>query len=307
MLPSPRPILSVRALAWKLGIPIERLREIAKRPHGHYSQFPVTKRDEFGNLRFVRTIRPPHPELKQIQRRIKDRVLAPVGLPAAAHGGVSGKSPGSNAATHLRQRCVVNLDVRSFFDSVHHSVVYQMLRKEMGYGRDVSRLITLLTTTKGSLPQGAPTSTAIANLVLAEAVDVPVARSAVSIEAKYTRYVDDIALSGVDPRPLISKVGKSLSRRGLKMHRNSKLKISPSHAAQEVTGLNVNSGRLSVPKSYRDKVRAAIHALGTADDKRLPRSVTSVRGKIDHVRQYNSGSARRLDRFLAATLAKRTL
>ena len=298
-----RPIRSVRDLAWRLGIPIERLRQIAKRTRDHYGEFPIKKGSK------VRIVRPPREELKRIQRRIKNNILTPIELPSAAHGGVNGKSPGSNAQPHLRKACVVNIDVQAFFDKVRHRVVYRMFRNELNYGRDAARLITRLTTLKGALPQGSPTSTAIANLVLAASVDARVLRSASGINATYTRFVDDISLSGPDPRPLINEVGKLLSRRGLKMHRakgrKPKLKIAPSNKPQEVTGLNVNSGRLSVPKLYRDNVRAAIHALGAVDAKRLPRAINSVRGKIDHVRRHNPGTAQRMDRYLATTLAKR--
>jgi RNA-directed DNA polymerase len=126
---------------------------------------------------------------------------------------------------------VINIDVRAFFDEVRHRVVYRMLRKELAFGREVARLITQLTTLRAALPQGSPTSTVLANLVLAAPIDTAISRSARQLDVEYTRFVDDISFSGNDPRPLINEVGKLLSRRGLRMHRKKgikpKLKIMP--------------------------------------------------------------------------------
>lgn len=152
------------------------------------------------------------------QRRIKNNILASITLGEGVHGGVRGRSPRSNATPHLGQPCVVNLDVRDFFPNVRHYVVYRMFRRELGFGRDVARLLTRLTTLDGQLPQGASTSTAIAN-VLALPIDRPISVEAERFDVRYTRFVDDITLSGSNPRPLINIVGRMLSRRRLPMYR----------------------------------------------------------------------------------------
>jgi RNA-directed DNA polymerase len=300
-----RPILSERDLASRLGFPLEDLHRVADDVHAHYRQFPVVKGIK------VRIVRPPLAELKLIQKRIKRKILDRIPLNDAAHGGVKGRAPASNAEQHLGQRCVINLDVRQFFDEVHHKMVYRLFCKELGFGRDVARLITRLTTLRDVLPQGAPTSTAMANLFLATPVDRPISNESSRIGIRYTRFVDDMTLSGPNPRPLINVVGKLLSRRGLPMHRKkarfrvqSKLKITSLQNRQEVTGLVVNSSLgLSVPRGYRDNLRAAICALRTSASAGLPRTLRSINGKIEYVRQFNAGSARRLQDYLTATLA----
>jgi RNA-directed DNA polymerase len=201
-----RPILSERDLASRLGFPLEDLHRVADDVHAHYRQFPVVKGIK------VRIVRPPLAELKLIQKRIKRKILDRIPLNDAAHGGVKGRAPASNAEQHLGQRCVINLDVRQFFDEVHHKMVYRLFCKELGFGRDVARLITRLTTLRDVLPQGAPTSTAIANLFLATPVDRPISNESSRIGIRYTRFVDDMTLSGPNPRPLINVVGKLLSR-----------------------------------------------------------------------------------------------
>ena len=300
-----RPILSVRDLASQLGKSPARLHEIADAIKPYYRESALVDK---GNPQKIRRLTIPRGELKEIQRRINRNILRQIALGAGVHGGVAGRSPRSNAEAHLGQPCVVNLDVRNFFPSARHHAIYRMFRKELGYGRDVARLLTRLTTFESKLPQGAPTSTGVGNLLLALPVDRPVDVEAERRGVTYTRFVDDVALSGRNPRPLINVVGRMLSRRGLRLHRDkAKLKITPRSSPQEMTGLIVN-GRNgpSVSRKRRDRIRAAIFALrNVIDDAALHTEVNSIRGRISYVQQFNPGAAKRLQKYLESTLATR--
>ena len=180
-------------------------------------------------------------------------------------------------------------------------------------GPDVAHFVTRLVTYDGEVPQGAPTSTVIANLLLAQAVDDPVAERADELGATSTRFVDDLTFSGDNPMPLIEVAGKSLSTRGLRIYRKTtrfqpkpKLKITPNWERQEVTGLVVNrkSGP-TISRAYRDNVRGAIHALRKQENVvAREKAVTSIRSRIAYVKQYNSGPAKRLSRYLESVLAE---
>ncbi len=300
-----KPILSVRDLASRLGTTPSRLNEVASSIESHYVVVPLEANGK------IRILHVPRDELMQIQRGIKTSVLDKIGFAEVAHGGVRGRSPRTNAVQHLAQRCVVTVDVRGFFPSVRHYVVYRMFRHELGFGRDVARLLTRLTTLKSRLPQGTPTSTAIANLLLATPVDAPLVRLAQQQDVRYTRFVDDITMSGPNPRPLINVVARMLSRRRLQMHRKkarwttkAKLKIRSRGAPQEVTGLVVNSARgPTISRTRRDAVRAAIYELKRLPERELAHAVQSVRGRISHVRQFNNEAATRLQKYLDETLA----
>ncbi len=299
------PILSVNELAWKIGIPIARLRQIGKSVHKHYRVFPKwIAKDK------VRTFRVPDDELMDIQRRIVQRVLNPIGFGDEVHGGIRGRSAATNAAVHRSQNCVVNLDVKSFFDKVRHEAVYRMFRHDLGFGRDVASLLTRLTTFRSLLPQGAPTSPAVANLVLAMPVDAPLASLVQDLEVKYTRFVDDLTFSGKDPRRVINVVARLLSRRRLQMYRKksgrkSKLRITPRSRPQEVTGLLVNASRTSVPRKRRDSIRAAIFGLRSLmGEAHIRAEVRSIHGRIAHVGRFNPGEALRLKRYLSSTLGE---
>lgn len=297
------PIVSVRNFAWRIGIPPARLRKVADNVASHYRQVPLrTGPDK------VRILRIPDTELMDIQRRIKKRVLDQIALNKDVHGGVRGRSPRSNATSHVGKPCVVTLDVKTFFDKVRHPIVFRMFRHEFGFGRDVANLLTRLTTLDSRLPQGAPTSTAVANLLLAMPVDGPISKQAEGVGVRYTRFVDDLAFSGSNPRPLINVVARFLSQRRLQMYRKnakqqaaSKLKITPRSKPQEVTGLLVNSDSgPSVSRKRRDSIRAAIFNLRQLNDKSLvDTEVRSILGKISYLRQFNPGAALRLKRYLS--------
>lgn len=299
-------LLSERALAWKLGIPRDRLRQIAANVSDEYRQWDQTDK----RTGKVRTLTGPSDELKEIQRRLNRHVFSATPIPAAAHGGVRGKSSFSNAAMHVGKRCVINIDVKKFFPSVRHYIVYRFLRAEMGFGRDVARIITKLVTVNGQLPQGAPTSTVIANLLLASAVDKPVTDAAQELEIEYTRYVDDATFSGDDPRPIINFLARRLSGKRLAIHRRKsaskptdKFRITPRSRPQEVTGFLVNGSRPTLSKKRRDAVRAAIHELsrmGTEQERDV--AVRSIRGRIAHVKRFHPGTANRLQKYLDSTL-----
>jgi hypothetical protein len=279
----------------------ERLREIAADPKIHYTTF--SRIDKKGKVRIFHN---PSDELKGIQSGIS-RILAPFALAPIAHGGVRGRSPSTNAKRHIGQPYVVTVDVRDFFPSIRHYIVYRMFRHELGLGRDVASILTRLTTLDSRLPQGAPTSTAIANLLLQSAVDEPLSTVAEQHQLRLTRFVDDFAISGENPAALINLVAKLLSRRRLRIWRiRKKLKIMPRSRPQMVTGLNVNAnGSPSVPRRKRDAIKATIHQLAELDAKSRVRTEASIRGQIAYVRQFNPGSADRLERLLTQTSSSR--
>lgn len=288
-------LVSVRALERLLRIPREELERLADEINTHYRPWP-SKNPRTGKVRIIRS---PSPELKQVQRRIAKRVLNGFELGSEVHGGVKGRSPKSNAEAHRAKACLITIDVRRFFPSVRHTLVYRMLRWELGFGRDVARLITRLVTHKGQLPQGAPTSPIIANLFLRLAVDTLVVAEAKQANVTYTRFIDDVGLSGDNPRELINLVARALTTRRLAISRKEKLRIMPRSTPQKITGLLVNGNKPSIPKGRRDRVRAAIHefarmAKGLSRDKAL----RSIRGRISHVRQFNRGNAARLEKQL---------
>lgn len=297
-----RPLLSVRYLAHRIGIPLEELRDLAENIDTHYSEFSETD-EKTGK---TRTFRAPDKRLKLVQRRILRKILSDYSLPDTAHGGVKGKSPKTNAAQHVGKPLVVTLDIRNFYPSVSHHQVARMFRREFGCGNSTTWLLTRLTTIDGQLPQGAPTSTAIANILLASTVDQPAERYAARHGVVVTRFVDDFGFSGEKATTLINNTAASASRIGLRTWRKrKKLKIMPASQRQEVTGLTVNAADgPSVPKYKRDRIRAAIHQLRCLSAAEVEKEIQSIDGRINHVAQHNTVAAKRLRQQFEQVLAE---
>ena len=297
-----KPLVSLKDLAWRLGIHLERLRAIAKDTKAHYSVFTRKKGDK------IRYIRPPSAELMTIQRRLNERIFRHHAPAAAAHGAVKDRSPKTHAAQHMGQRCVVSMDVKEFYPSVRPALVFDTLRS-LGFGGGVASLITKLVTRDGELPQGAPTSSVIANLVCKNRVDATLAVAAEESGCRFSRFVDDISLSGHEPRPLINVAALALSRMRLRIHRakrrgtpTGKLRIEMGNKPQVVTGLIVNSSQaLTVTRRHRDAVRTALHEvhamhLQNAPTVQTAKALRSVLGRIGHLERHHPSTATALKR-----------
>ncbi|MCY3941130.1 MAG: reverse transcriptase family protein [Gammaproteobacteria bacterium] len=296
-------ILSARYLSHRLGVPLPQLRKLAKEITKHYRQRDYID-EEKGKTRKLKV---PDHKLKLVQRRVLRRILDPYPLPDVAHGGVKGKSPRTNAAQHCGKTLVVSMDIRNFFPSVSHHQVAKMFQREFGCGREARWLLTRLTTIDGCLPQGTPTSTAIANIVLATTVDKKMENLAQESQVALTRFVDDFGISGARATLLINGTAQAASRVGLSVWRKrKKLKIMPASRRQEITGLNVNSpDGPSVSQEKRDRIRAAIHQLRNLPASEVSKAIQSIRGRLNHLNQYNPGAASRLHKQFDRVLRER--
>lgn len=285
-------VWSLNGLGRKLRIEAERLEELALNAPQLYSPYlkkrPGKKPREIAN---------PSGPLKGVQREIHRTLLKPLYIPDHLHGGVGGRSPLTNALQHLGQLYVVRIDIRDFFPSITDRQVYDVWWK-LGYGSQPASVLTALTTFRARLPQGAPTSTSLANLVLL-APDSEIQRLANSEGCRFTRFVDDLALSGNRPQGLIDTTVRILMAAGFRISRR-KLVVMRGSELQELTGLGLNSPRgPSVPRYKRSRVRAAIHQLGDGTSQEAAEEqISSVVGRIRHIEKTNPGSASALRRQL---------
>ena len=236
---SKRVVYSVRDLCWScLHTNPDVVKSLADNAVRLYR--PFTKR--VGSK--SRLIDNPVERLKVVQGRINRNLLQTVTVADHLHGAVPGKSPLTNAWQHVGASCVVRLDIRDFFPAVTNRQVYRVWLQQVGVGPGLASLLTALTTYRGRLPLGAPTSSALANLVLSEA-DEEIRELAVSKGLGFTRFVDDLVFSGDDPRSLINRVVLVLRHAGFAVsHR--KLKIMGPARRKVVTGLCVE-GRVNRP------------------------------------------------------------
>ena len=284
---------SKRWLARELGVPASELQRLATDPdESQYQPFLKSKPG-----RKPRPIDNPKGNLKTVQRRIR-KILVNQPLPEWMHGCVKGRSPLTNATIHQHESHMAQIDVKGFFPAVTNAMVYTLFR-QMGMGQKLAGLLTRLTTRRGHLPQGAPTSDRLANLHLATA-----AKGLETIANEHglrlSAYVDDLVLSGIGSHNAIGPVIDALKEVGLPVS-HKKCGNAGAHVPRVVTGYVTNGRRCpSVSRKARSKIRAAVHKLICA--KRSGQDATvlerSVRGQIAHLARTNRGSAARLYRQL---------
>ncbi len=270
---------TVADLAKWLDVPEAELREwLSSAPAWtrgfDYRRFSIAKRR--GG---VREISAPSDQLKALQRRVLMRLLTRHKFHPAATGFVKGRSIVDNARPHVGRAVVINLDLADFFPSITADRVTRAFRS-LGWDADASAILSRICTDEGRLPQGAPTSPAISNLVCRR-LDERLYRLAQKVGGHYTRYADDITFSlpglgrnkrlrrkpqGKPPRErpkapgrqLLTLIRKIIEEEGLTIQMKKKVRVQRQHQRQTATGLVVNRS-VNLPRATRRRIRAMQH------------------------------------------------
>ncbi|MEW5991464.1 MAG: reverse transcriptase family protein [Chloroflexota bacterium] len=226
-----------------------------------YATFLIPKRRRAAGSR---TIRAPDQRTKALQRLILRRVLARLPAHVAVHGFEHARSIATNAREHTGRDVVVSIDLREFFATTSERRVRRFFRV-VGWDRESAHVLSRLTTLGGGLPQGAPTSPRLANLVNI-GLDTRLERLAQRGGATYTRYADDLTFSWPtdDPRAvrrIIGGVRRVVARDGYELN-DRKVRVMRRHQRQLVTGLVVNE-HPQLPRGRRRWLRAVENHLRT--------------------------------------------
>jgi hypothetical protein len=230
--------------------------------------------------------------LKPTQDAVAHYVLAPLVVSPIAYG-ISGRSQIDAARLHARKPYVGSDDIENFFSSVTERVIRTLLTS-LGFGIEAVDLLVRLVSLRGCLPQGAPTSPAIANLLLA-ASDRRLHAEAQRLGVVLTRFVDDYAISGSDRLAIIGMmqlIERELRILGLRSN-PSKRSLAPRSERQLVHGLHVNS-RVSIPKKYRNDVRREVfwaRDQGCIVESRFNR----IMGMVNYIGELHIREAKKLE------------
>ena len=243
----------------------------------------------------TRDLDKPSRDLKALQKSINRLLLRRYEWPHYLHGAIRGRSALTNAGVHAGNACLAKLDIRDYFPSITHHQVYEAWRS-IGFSPSLSHHLTKLTTYAGHLPQGAPTSSAIANLILLPH-EVPFVEHVEATGHVYTRYIDDIAISGPQAHQYVQGAVEVVQRSGFRV-KHRKTKVERRHGPQELTGFSLNSGHASVTQKYRSEVRRRISKLSAVKGNALDAEIQSLSGCIAYVRLTNVKAAERLERYL---------
>lgn len=208
----------------------------------YYSTYAIAKKA--GGYRVIDV---PSDRLKGIQKWILKNILRNVEVHDKCFGFMEGKSIYANALNHVGKECVLNLDLKDFFPSISIKDVFWVFYN-LGYSKKVSYYLAKLLTKNGVLPQGSPASPMISNIV-GMRLDRRLDKLANSYDAYYSRYADDITISGTGAIiKMIPIVERIIKEENFYVNEN-KTRYAFSYQRQEVTGLIVNK-KVSVPKKY---------------------------------------------------------
>jgi RNA-directed DNA polymerase len=271
-------------LARLLAVAWQEMDYVLRNPRRYYRPAKVPKRD--GSLR---TLLVPRGKLRLLQDKIKRHILDKFPNLECVHGGVRRRSVVSNALPHIDKPVVFSVDLKDFFPHVSPDRVFRIFLG-LGFAEECAKLLMKATTWEYQLPQGAPTSTSLANLSLIRA-DYRLQRFACKYNFDYTRFVDDLTLSGgsrlLNFRKLIPRIIESEGfsvkpEKTSTMHRGER---------QVVTRLVVNA-KLNMPREWRREVRTQVFAELSGEGNGS--SMLSIRGRVNWLRYLNPEAGEKL-------------
>lgn len=229
-----------------------------------YVDFAVPKKS--GGMRKISA---PVKPLKAIQSAINILLQSIFSPSDYAMGFVAGRSVRDNAMIHIGQTCIFNTDIENFFPSITKQMVRKALHRELGCklaSNDVINIICSLCTVPNDegievLPQGAPTSPVLSNIVL-KSLDNEMVKLAERAGYRYSRCADDMTFSHNKPIRRMnpfweSRILNIIEKYGLKVN-ESKTKTYVRGIRQEVTGVTV-SDKLNVSRQYVKQLRTLLH------------------------------------------------
>lgn len=279
----------------------------------HYKRFYIPKKT--GGKRLISA---PMPRLKNAQYWILENILNKIPLNDAAHGFISKKSIVTNALPHVKAEVVINIDLKDFFPSITYKRVKGVFRK-MGYSEQVATIFGLICTepdcdpieldgelyyaagTERFLPQGAPTSPAITNIICKK-LDARVKGLAAKYNFVYTRYADDLTFSAsgeavTHTKTLLGLLHRIIKSESLTLHPD-KLRVLRNGARKEVTGIVVNDKPAVNPKELH-KFRALLYqiekdGIGGKHWNNSPHLLSSIKGYASFVNMVDPAKGKPL-------------
>lgn len=252
-----------------------------------YKNFPIKKRS--GGKRWISI---PVPPLMAVQSWIARNILRHISPHGSATAFVAGLSSPlkSHAQRHCGSNWILKLDLKNFFSNISEKQVYEVFRN-LNYPKllsfEMARICTRITPNRlgkrwtnewaeferpydycrfvGSLPQGAPTSPALSNLVCVN-LDKELSELTASSSGVYSRYADDMCFSFMSSsREEIASFKKSVNKILWKYNFNenkAKTRIIPPGSRKIITGLVIDSGMVTIPREVRSRIREHLYYAG---------------------------------------------
>lgn len=244
-------IFSFDHLCKLLGRSPAYLASVVNSNENHYRKFIIPKRK--GGKREITA---PFPALLECQHWIYNNILRKIPIHPCSHGFTNEKSIITNATIHLEQDHFLKIDIKDFFPSIGINKVITTFRN-LGYTYKVSYYLSAICCYETHLPQGAPTSPSLSNIIVKN-LDNRLSKFADKFQLKYSRYADDLAFSGNIPVKHIEYITNIIKEEGFLVNEN-KTFICKGKGKRILTGISISGSRINVPRAYKRKLRKDIH------------------------------------------------
>ncbi len=243
---------ALSSLEQDLGLSAKTLYALSNDIEKHYNKIRIKKKN--GGFRVLSV---PDDLLKLVQRKIACVILSKEPISKYATAYKQGASVIKNAKRHVGKEKVLRLDIKHFFDSITYSAVKEKVFTTERFSEANRVLLTMLCYYRDRLPQGAPTSPVITNVIMRD-FDEKVGNWCEKRNITYTRYCDDMAFSGsFDEKEVIGFISAELKEMGFFLNK-IKTSVATQGQKQYVTGLVVNQFT-NTSVEYRKKLRQEVY------------------------------------------------
>lgn len=266
-----------------------------------YHVFKIPKRTP-GKFRIIAN---PHPQLKHVQRQITNNFLALLPTHESVTGFKKGVKQRDTAKLHSGRDVIMTVDIENYFPSITQEKICKTFEM-LGFNNEISNLISELVTFHAKLPQGAPSSPAVSNIVGSVLFDSNLARAAKKHGYDYSRYADDLIFSSTSkeiakvpngPDRLQEDVRAICEEAGFRIN-PQKVHIMRKHKRQTVLGQVVNTEPNLTQRTYKTLKAIVFNSLHNGIEiecKKTGRSpyefISWIRGKLAYLKQVNEGKA----------------
>lgn len=242
----------ISSLCQDLGYSARTLYALSNSIERHYHTVELKKPN--GGTRVLHI---PDKFLKSVQKRISEVLLQREPISSYAVAYRVGGSTRVNACKHVGKNKILKLDIRKFFDYITYPMIKERVFAENKYSEPIRILLSVLCVYTHRIPQGAPTSPAISNIILRD-FDEIVGAWCEQREISYSRYCDDMTFSGdFNEKEVIRFVELELRRNGFFLNHKKTVCLHNGQRKQ-VTGVVVNE-KLSVPADYKKRIRQEVY------------------------------------------------
>ncbi len=285
------PVMStIVDMAREVRLSVEMLRFLTYRTEYLYKTYGIEKKGTSSK----RIISQPSRKLKAIQGWILRRILDNLRSSEFSKGFEKGQSILDNAVPHIGANFILNMDLKDFFPSINASKVYGVF-SSLGYNKEISSILTNLCTYKNRLPQGAPTSPKLANLICAR-LDARIQGYAGSKGIIYTRYADDLTFSAQTLKKIIKTkffVQTIIPTEELLVNKDKTVLCGPKRQ-KKVTGLIISHDKAGVGREKLREIRSKIHKIYTGEHT----NKDHVHGMLSYVYSVDKNSYRKLSTYI---------